>query len=159
MPGMRPGSFYRRNESRVMRAMGLVPTKGSGAGWIEKEDGQSEDLIAQLKSTDAESISVRLLDLHKLENNAIIAHKLPVFVIQFLKSEDVYMLVKPEYFSEVAGILEQTGVTRKASERIEPVIDVESEKIEPQAKIASGGKSRQKFWEKEQEKWQSKKRR
>lgn len=159
MSGMRSGSFYRRNESRVMKSLGLVPTKGSGAGWIEKEDGQSEDLIAQLKSTDAESMSLRLLDLHKLEHNAIVAHKLPVFVVQFLKSEDIYMLVKPEYFSEVAEILEQTGITKKASERAEPVFDVEPEKAEPQVNIASGGKSRQKFWEKEQEKWQSKKRR
>ena len=55
----RSGKFYRRNEEDVMRRLGLEPTKNSGSGWIEKEDGQSEHVICQLKSTDAQSISIK----------------------------------------------------------------------------------------------------
>ena len=40
----RSGKFYRRNEQDVMAQLGLQPTKNSGSGWIEKEDGQSVEL-------------------------------------------------------------------------------------------------------------------
>ena len=55
---MRSGKFYRKNEREVMKNLGLKPTKNSGSGWIEKEDGENETIIAQLKSTDSESIKV-----------------------------------------------------------------------------------------------------
>ena len=38
----RSTKFYRKNEAEVMQQLGLKPTKNSGAGWIEKEDGQNE---------------------------------------------------------------------------------------------------------------------
>ena len=40
--GKRSTKFYRKNEEEVMRRLGFKPTKNSGAGWIEKEDGQNE---------------------------------------------------------------------------------------------------------------------
>lgn len=49
----RSGKFYRKNEAEVMESLGLKPTKNSGSGWVEKEDGQSDEIICQLKSTDA----------------------------------------------------------------------------------------------------------
>lgn len=102
----RSGKFYRKNEAEVMESLGLRPTKNSGSGWIEKEDGQSEDVICQLKSTDAMSIKVNKKDLDVLEYNAAVAHKLPVFVIQFLQSQDVYLLIKPEMLIEAAKYIE-----------------------------------------------------
>ena len=35
----RSGKFYSKNEKEIMRRFGLKPTKASGSGWIEKEDG------------------------------------------------------------------------------------------------------------------------
>ena len=58
----RSGRFYRRNEAEVMRSLGLEPTPNSGSGPIWKEDGQSEEVICQLKSTDAESIRIHKKD-------------------------------------------------------------------------------------------------
>ena len=55
----RTGKFWRKNERDVMERLGLEPTPNSGSGWIAKEDGQSDDVICQLKSTDAESISFK----------------------------------------------------------------------------------------------------
>jgi len=104
----RSGKFYRRNESEVMTSLGLKPTKGSGAGWIEKEDGQSEHVIAQLKSTDAKSIRINMLDLQKLEHNALVSHKLPVFFVQFLETNDVYLLCRPLDLPDLAQYI-QTG--------------------------------------------------
>lgn len=104
----RSGRFYRNNEAQVMEQLGLKPTKNSGSGWIEKEDGQNENVICQLKSTDASSIKVSKKDLDVLQYNASTAHKLPVFAIQFLQSNEVYLVVSPQVLSEVAQYL-KTG--------------------------------------------------
>lgn len=102
----RSGKFYRKNEAEVMKSLGLNPTKNSGSGWIEKEDGQSENVICQLKSTDAESIRLHKKDFDVLNYNAAVAHKLPVFAIQFIQSNEVYLLVKPDLLQEVAQYIE-----------------------------------------------------
>lgn len=104
----RSGKEYRRNEREVMEQLGLQPTKNSGSGWIEKEDGQSEDVLCQLKSTDVQSIKVAKHDLDTLEYNAMVAHKLPVFAIQFLESNQVYLIMKPEALQDLAEYL-KTG--------------------------------------------------
>ena len=105
MNNKRSGKFYRKNEAEVMRSLGLEPTPNSGSGWIVKEDGQSEDVICQLKSTDAMSIKINLKDIETLEYNALVAHKLPVFVIQFLCNNQTYLLVKPEDLQDVSGLI------------------------------------------------------
>lgn len=104
----RSGKFYRRNEREIMEQLGLKPTINSGSGWIEKEDGQSEDLICQLKSTDANSIKVDKKDLDTLNHNAVVSHKLPVFAIQFLKSNEIYLILSPDNLKDIAKYL-KTG--------------------------------------------------
>ena len=111
----RSGKFYRKNEADVMRSLGLEPTPNSGSGWLIKEDGQSEYVICQLKSTDANSIKVNKKDLDVLSYNASVAHKLPVFAIQFLQSSEVYLIVKPEMLCEAAKYIE-TGEYESANE-------------------------------------------
>jgi len=102
MTHKRSGKFYRKNESEVMKTLGLEPTPNSGSGWIVKEDGQNESVICQLKSTDANSIRIVKQDIDKLIYNSIVANKLPVFAIQFLKTNEVFLLVRPEELTEVA---------------------------------------------------------
>lgn len=107
----RSGKFYRKNEREVMSQLGLEPTVNSGSGWIEKEDGQNEAVICQLKSTDAQSISVKLGDIRTLQYNAQTVHKLPVFAIQFLQSNEVFVLVSPQHLQEVAKYLKDGVVS------------------------------------------------
>lgn len=102
----RSGKFYRKNEQEVMKMLGLEPTPNSGSGWIVKEDGQSEDIICQLKSTDKNSMKIYKLDLDKLNYNASVTKKLPVFAIQFLRSDEVYLLVKPQDLKTVSKYIE-----------------------------------------------------
>lgn len=98
----RSGKFYRKNEDEVMRQLGLSPTKNSGSGWIEKEDGQSEHIICQLKSTDAQQITIKLADLKTLVYNSLVSHKIPVFAVQFLSTEDLWLMVRPEDLEAVS---------------------------------------------------------
>lgn len=119
----RSGKFYRKNEKEVMEALGLEQTLNSGSGWIEKEDGQSEHVIAQLKSTDAQSIKIELKDIHTLEYNAEVAHKLPVFVVQYLVTGETFLLLKPELLSDLAKYLETGKVVDNRLFAIEDVPD------------------------------------
>ena len=98
--------FYRKNEVEVMKSLGLKPTKNSGSGWIEKEDGQNDYVICQLKSTDAQSIKVNQKDIRMLEHNAAVCNKLPLFAIQFLNTNEVWLMMKPEDVTEIAKYIE-----------------------------------------------------
>ena len=104
----RSGKFYRKNEAEIMKLLGLEPTPNSGSGWVVKEDGQNENLLCQLKSTDASSIKVNKQDLDKLDYNSSVAHKVPVFVIQFLQSNEVYLVMKPECLDDISHYI-KTG--------------------------------------------------
>lgn len=111
----RSGKFYRKNEKEVMESLGLKATKNSGSGWIEKEDGQNDYLICQLKSTDAQSIKINQKDIRILEYNALTVHKVPIFAIQFLNTGEVWLMVKPEDFTFVSEYID-TGKINKDEE-------------------------------------------
>lgn len=110
----RSTKYYRKNESEVMRKLGFKPTKNSGAGWLEKEDGENDFCLCQLKSTDKESISIKQKDLHTLEYNAIVSHKTPVLVIQFIQNDEVYLLIKPEDLEQIKGIVSGSSPEKKS---------------------------------------------
>lgn len=154
----RSTKFYRRNEAEVMESLGLTPTKNSGAGWVEKSDGQSEHIICELKSTDAQSYRIRLEDLHVLEYNASVCHKIPVFAVQFLGTQEVYLLVKPEVLSEVAKYLE-TGEYIAANEFV-GVDLTEHEVLKPKKVegIKSSSKAREQFNRETKQKFRKEKR-
>lgn len=136
----RSGKWYRNNERGVMEQLGLEPTPNSGSGWLVKEDGQNENVICQLKSTDKNSIKVDKLDIDKLNKNAMVAHKLPVFAIQFINSSEVYLLVSPENLSDIAKYINTGEVERR-----EHIVDVSDTKQEVVKKIKSSSKSRKAF--------------
>ena len=139
----RTTKFYRKNEYEVMKRLGLKPTKNSGAGWVEKEDGQNDYLIAQLKSTDAQSISIKYRDIEVLEANSIVAHKVPLFVIQFLKSDDVFIMARPSDMKKVVDYI-NTG----ACERPSDDFNITKCKKPNIRKIKSSEGSRNEFWDK-----------
>lgn len=152
----RSGKFYRNNEAGVMKALGLKPTINSGSGWIEKEDGQNEDVICQLKSTDASSIKVSKKDLDTLNYNASVTHKLPVFAIQFLSSNETYLVLKPEVLNEVVKYLETGEHVVTSKEFIDVDIDDYEETTTNGSRIKSSSRGREKFHEERNKKYERK---
>jgi Holliday junction resolvase len=141
----RTGKFYRKNEAEVMKSLGLEPTPNSGSGPIWKEDGQSEDVICQLKSTDAQSIRINKSDIDTLIYNAAVAHKLPVFAIQFLQSSEVYLLVRPEELCEAANYI-KTGKYTTANEFVGIDLSEHENMTTSKSKvIKSSSKAREEF--------------
>lgn len=145
--------FYRKNEEEVMESLGLKPTKNSGSGWIEKEDGQSDYLICQLKSTDAQSIKVNQKDIRILEYNAEVAHKLPIFAIQFLNTGEVWLMAKPEDFTSVAEYINTNQISEAATSVFDDVEEVEDVKQRPRKKIGSSKSSRDAFYKEKAKKY------
>ena len=149
----RSGKFYRNNEREVMKLLGLEPTPNSGSGWLVKEDGQSENIICQLKSTDNNSIKVNKLDLDKLSYNSLVAHKLPVFAIQFLNSNEVFLVIKPEDITDIAKYI-NTGEVPKEREIIDiPDINTSQKGVR---KIKSSSNSRKAFMNANDDKFRKK---
>ena len=139
MNNKRSFKFYRQNEAEVMESLGLKPTKNSGSTWIEKEDGQNDYVICQLKSTDAQSIKVNQKDIRVLEKNARVEHKLPLFAIQFLNTGEVWLMAKPEDFTSVAKYID-TGICE-----VKESIEVEDVKLKVKNKISSSESARKAF--------------
>lgn len=104
----RSTKFYRENESKVMKSLGLTPTKNSGAGAVEKADGQNEHVICELKSTERKSYGFKFEDFWKLEEQAIVCNKMPVFALQDLTNNDVYLIMKADTVEDLAKYL-KTG--------------------------------------------------
>ena len=140
MCAKRDGKFYFKNEKEVMKRFGLVPTKQSGGGWIEKEDGFNDSLICQHKSTDATSYRIRMEDIEKLEYHAMVDHKVPVFMVQFLQTDDIFLLLRPEHISDIYNHL----TLPKGSSEIKPealinISEDDSEEDEPKRKMIKSG--------------------
>ena len=162
----RSGKFYSKNEKQTLRSLGLEPAPASGAGWVVKEDGENEALMVQLKSTDSLSYRLSRLDMKKLEFHADVSHKVPVFLVQFLKDDRLYAIVdikniddlfyglkgiKPNTTSvDIASIKEEIDIASTSKEKKEKINKKEKREMEMPI-IKTSKSSRDSFFE-EQEK-------
>lgn len=141
-----------------MKSLGLRPTKNSGSGWVEKEDGISDAVICQLKSTDKESIKLNKRDIDVLNYNAGVCHKMPVFAIQFLQSNEVYLLVKPDMLTDIAKYIE-TGTYTSQNDFLDlDVSDIEETTVKTKRKIKSSSSARIRFNEENEKKFKKERR-
>lgn len=112
----RSTKWYRKNEAEVMHRLGLKPTKNSGAGWIEKCDGENEHFLCELKSTDHESFSIKQSVLHVLEHHALEAHKIPLFAFQFINRDEVWVAIKEEDIQAYRELIERDVLSKLEEE-------------------------------------------
>lgn len=108
----RSTKWYRKNEAEVMHRLGLKPTRNSGAGWIEKCDGENEHFLCELKSTDHESFSIKQSVLHVLEHHALEAHKIPLFAFQFINRDEVWVAIKEEDIKAYRELIERDVLSK-----------------------------------------------
>ena len=143
----RSQKWYLKNEKEVMKSLGLTPTKGSGSGFVEKEDGYNDFILSQLKSTDKESIRVSLRDIRKLKVHATQERKLPLFLIQFIQEDEVYGLVRVGELKEVARHLDIKRLNSNNKYSLFEDIDVEVRIKGNISRISSSKKGREDYWE------------
>ena len=149
----RSGKFYSRNEKETLKKLGLTPAPQSGAGWVIKEDGENENTMVQLKSTDAQSYRLSMFDMKQLEYHASVSNKIPVFLVQFLKQDKIYAIVSVEDIPYISSCLNiENKVQKSEIEKIE-----ESEVISRTVK--SSKSARDKFFKERSEMFAKRKRR
>lgn len=142
----RTGKFYSRNEKETLSRLGLKPSPMSGAGWVIKEDGENDIVMVQLKSTDSSSYRLDLLDLTKLEYHADISRKVPIFLIQYLKTGKIYAVVDIDNIKELGEAID----TGKVKEKM-VIKDIEST-VEKKV-VKTSKKSREQFFKERGEKF------
>lgn len=156
----RSGKFYYKNEAKVLKELGFTPAPGSGNGWVVKEDGYNEHAMVQLKSTDAASYRISLFDIKQLEYHAKVEHKLPIFLVQFLKENKVYAIVDVAELDQLPAVfgVEPTQVNNDFVKIVEP----EKEQSK-KPKVQSSAKGRDAFYKQQEQtkqgghkKWQRK---
>lgn len=147
----RSSKFYFQNEKALMKSLGLDPVPQSGGGWIHKEDGENEVLIAQLKSTDKESYRLNILDLEKLEYHAMVSHKAPLFIVQFLNKDKIYLLMELANLEDVYKAI----AYKEAPQEVSPTEVPEG--LEGNV-IKASREARDKFFKEKEETWKKKKR-
>ena len=84
---------------------------------IEKEDGENDVALCQLKSTDAMSIKINQKDLRVLEEHSAISHKKPVFAIQFLNTGEVWCMIKPDELKTLLSALNLQSFCKKGVDK------------------------------------------
>ena len=145
--------WYRKNEEEVMKRLGLEPTINSGAGFAQKEDGENDHVLCQLKSTDYGSIAVKQKDLGVLEQHAMVSHKIPVFALQYIDTGEVWVMTKPEYLPELSEYM-NTGIigTSKGffEENEQKLVDKPEEKSYNKRELRDNINSRNRFLQERQ---------
>lgn len=142
----RTGKFYSRNEKQVMKSLGFTPAPASGAGWVVKEDGENDLAMVQLKSTDGTRYTLDMLDMKKLEYHAAVSHKIPIFVVEFLKEDRLYAIVPVDNIVDLKDCVE----TGKISDR---VTISETEPVTSRRVIKAGSKAREQFYKEREQKY------
>lgn len=115
---------------------------------VAKEDGESDNTLVQLKSTDASSYTVTLLDLKKLEVHAETDHKFPLFLIQFLKQDKIYALVSLDNLNDLNEMI-KTGEIKERTVNLSESTTVNRKRISSSKQsIKSYKKEQGKQWKK-----------
>jgi hypothetical protein len=91
-----------RHEKRLEDVIGGKRVAASGAFWSRKGDVRSEKYLIEHKFTEKKSYSLKALDLDKVEKEAIMTGRVPLFAIS-LGGKDYVVLLEDD-FIEIAGL-------------------------------------------------------
>ena len=129
-----------------MKGLGFKPAPASGAGWIVKEDGENDLAMVQLKSTDSTRYTLDMLDMKKLEYHANTSHKIPIFVVQFLKEDRLYAIVPVDNIIDLKDSVEIGRIQDKVTIK-------EPEPVTSRRLVKSSKKAREQFFEEREKKY------
>ena len=136
---------YFAEEKEVLKKLGLTPCKGSGNTWVEKEDGYNQHILTQLKGTNSNRLTIKLEDWQKLEYNARLQSKIPVFVNHKYATEGqegiILITVRPEHLGLLDQYLQDMEINKYPSMQ-QPIQTNVREDENPV--VPTGG--RQKYW-------------
>lgn len=100
---------FDKHEERVSKSIIGHRTKASGAG-LDKGDAKSKFLRVECKSTEKDSLSIKKSWLDKINSEARITGKEPVFAFQFNNTSHNWIAVKEEMFHKMLKFCIEEGM-------------------------------------------------
>lgn len=98
-PGQKASQAH---EKRLEKVIGGSRTAASGAFWSRKGDVRSEKYLVEHKYTAAKSFSIKAAELNKIQTEAFLVGRIPIFCLA-LGNRD-YVLLLEDDFVEMAGL-------------------------------------------------------
>lgn len=90
-----------RQERSLANQRGGSVNSGSGNGWLRKGDVRTPDELWELKITDAKSYSLKDEELQKNIEYALIDGRMPIFLVEFRKSGNEYVILDKNDFEDL----------------------------------------------------------
>lgn len=90
-----------RQERTLAKELGGSVNAGSGNGWVRKGDVRSEQELWECKVTSAKSYSLKHADLDTLYKQALMDGRIPIFLIEFLKQGDSFVVLTKDDYMEL----------------------------------------------------------
>lgn len=84
------------HEKRLEKVLGGSRTAASGAFWSRKGDVRSERFLAEHKYTAAKSFSLKSAELKKVETEALLVGRVPIFCVS-LDNKDYVVLLEDDF--------------------------------------------------------------
>lgn len=91
-PGQKQSQHHER---RLAGAIGGSRVAASGAFWSRKGDVRSDDLLIEHKYTENKSYSLKAADLQKLETQAVMVGRMPIFAVH-VGGRDYFMFTEDD---------------------------------------------------------------
>lgn len=90
-----------RQERTLAKELGGSVNAGSGNGWVRKGDVRSEKELWECKVTSAKSYSLKHADLDTVYKQALMDGRIPIFLIEFLKQGDSFVVLTKDDYMEL----------------------------------------------------------
>ena len=76
--------------------------RGSGNRWYNPGDSRSNDYLVESKYTDGKSYSLNRNKLYKIYKEALLAYKIPLFMVQ-IQDTEVVIMFKDDWQKLIGG--------------------------------------------------------
>ena len=90
-----------RQERALAREVQGSVNAGSGNGWVRKGDVRADKELWELKITSAKSFSLKYDDLRKVFEQAIVDGRIPIFLVEFMKQGESYVVLTKDDYMEM----------------------------------------------------------
>lgn len=90
----------RQERALAREVLGSV-NAGSGNGWVRKGDVRAPKELWECKITSAKSFSLKHADLDKVNKQALMDGRIPIFLIEFMKQGDSFVILSKDDYMEL----------------------------------------------------------
>jgi hypothetical protein len=94
----------RVQELKAAQTYNGLRTPGSGNGWVKKGDVRTTSELIELKTTLKHQFPLKVADLKKINNEALIDGRIPLFIIEFASDDFTCVVMDEADYQSMRGI-------------------------------------------------------